>query len=562
MLERHNDIIFIIFIYIILLYILFMIERQTKKTTFILWPDPDCLMAAALIVKQLELRRERYEIIPSGKNTILACLLDISKTTAQGGMAEIHIFVPFVKTAETGQIRATVIQILGKQGKVFWYSQQEAHGISDICKNLNDVQFFPGAIHTDASVIPIFSQPKKYQSAGTTYRDVLQYKITRAFLGSEDRNFDTSQLKEILEDISLPKKEFADKYSHSVKNFIKNYPAIEGKSKPIIRLKREVYRLARAADINVLLLGATGTGKEAAAFYLHDLSDRRDKPYGALNCAILREEFLHSTLFGHKKGSFTGAVADRTGMVKSLEGGTIFLDELPDMPLSIQTMLLRFLEDGSYIPLGGTQEDEQYANLRIIAAAQPELIKEKKANKEFRNDLYFRIAEKVILVPQLKEITEDIMNLVIHFVYKMSKTNPKGRYETIEFFEKNLNLLNDYSWPGNARELAGYVKRRLLLGHSEEESIIQDISSGKPFLAPDTDASQTEKATQRGTTVSLGFSGGINRNSTIDTHKEMTTKYIRHVYEQLRSQGVSKREICNKLGIANQITLNRYLGNI
>jgi transcriptional regulator with PAS, ATPase and Fis domain len=530
-----------------------------RKIIFILWPEPDCLMSAAVTVKQHGLSKQEYEIAPTGKNTILARLLELSEQYKQASFNEAHIFVPFVKRQEIKKIRAAIKKITEQNSKIYWHTYQKTDDISAICKNLKGVEFCPSSIHVNADGGPLSGKTSKDKTKVVKLNDVLRYKITKAFLGTRDRSFDSSQIKEILEDLSL-EKELVAKYNQPVRNFAKNYPAIEGKSKPIINLKKEVHRLAQASDINVLLFGETGTGKEAAAFFLHDLSERRYKPYGALNCANFREELLHSTLFGHKKGSFTGATADKLGLVKSLAGGTIFLDELPDMPISVQAMLLRFLEDGSYIPLGGTQDDEQHADIRVIASAQPELLENKIENNAFRKDLYFRLAEKEIQLPPLREITEDILNLVVHLVYKMDKKNPIKRYETVDFFSSNLTLFTSYSWPGNVRELAGYVKRRLRLGSSEEESIIEDVKGRKSLFGQSPDSTIVQEP-QPSVYDAPVFFGDINKDSALDTHKEILEKYIKHVYDQLHSQGVSKREICNKLGIANQVTLNRYLNN-
>jgi len=191
-----------------------------------------------------------------------------------------------------------------------------------------------------------------------------------------------------LEDLRLILRNLREKLTLKAKLKQKSIPELIGQSPAIERLK-EIVRKIAPYDVNVLILGESGSGKEVVARAIHNLSNRKDRPFVAINCAALPAELLESELFGYKKGAFTGAVKDKKGLIEKANGGTLFLDEIGDMPLSLQAKLLRFLETKKFIPLGATQEKE--VDVRIIAATNRNLKEEiKKGN--FREDLFYRIA--------------------------------------------------------------------------------------------------------------------------------------------------------------------------
>jgi sigma-54-dependent transcriptional regulator len=229
-----------------------------------------------------------------------------------------------------------------------------------------------------------------------------------------------------------------------------------GSSAPI-RAALELVQRAARTRVAVLLLGETGTGKEVFARTIHRESDRADRPFVAQNCAALPEALLESELFGHRKGAFTGAVADKKGLVQEAEGGTLFLDEIGDMPLALQAKLLRLLEEGSVRRVGASRPET--VNIRIIAATNAEL-GERIAAGHFRKDLYYRLSVFPIGLPPLRERPSDIPLLVDHFLVHMAETH--GR--TIPALTAEaLEALTRWHWPGNVRELRNVVERALLL---------------------------------------------------------------------------------------------------
>jgi len=212
----------------------------------------------------------------------------------------------------------------------------------------------------------------------------------------------------------------------------------------------------------VMIYGESGTGKELIARSIHHSSRRRDKAFVAVNCSAIPEQLFESEMFGHKKGSFTSAYADKTGLFKEAEGGTLFLDEIGDLPLSGQAKLLRVLQDGIYKPVGSTQQLK--SDVRIIAATNKTLRKEVAAGN-FREDLLYRINVVEIELPPLRQRRDDIRELAGFFIkYYSERHNRQITGGSTDFFEK----LRNYDWPGNIRQLENCIERAVILKRSGE----------------------------------------------------------------------------------------------
>jgi transcriptional regulator with PAS, ATPase and Fis domain len=231
-------------------------------------------------------------------------------------------------------------------------------------------------------------------------------------------------------------------------------------------MQRVVQLLQKVAptDATVLIRGASGTGKEVVARALHYNSLRRDRPLVTVNYAALQETLLESELFGHEKGSFTGAVQAKAGLVEVAEGGTLFIDEIGEMAPALQAKLLRVLEDGHYRRVGGTRENR--ADVRVVAATNRQLEEMIKAG-EFREDLYYRLNVITIQLPLLKERRQEIPELVEHFLTTRALGPTRYRIEP-----DALDALVRYDWPGNVRELANVIERAQIL--SEDHVITLD----------------------------------------------------------------------------------------
>jgi DNA-binding NtrC family response regulator len=230
-------------------------------------------------------------------------------------------------------------------------------------------------------------------------------------------------------------------------------------SSPAMRRVVQLIEKAAPADTTVLIRGASGTGKELVARALHFNSPRRDRPLVTVNCAALQEGLLESELFGHEKGAFTGAVQPKRGLIEVAEGGTLFIDEVAEMPPGMQAKLLRVLEDGHYRRVGGVEEAN--ASVRVIAATNKPLEEEQKTGR-FREDLFYRLNVITIHLPALRERRDDIPELIDHFL----RTRQVGAAPS-RVSPEALDALLRYDWPGNVRELANVLERAQILAEDQ-----------------------------------------------------------------------------------------------
>ncbi len=248
------------------------------------------------------------------------------------------------------------------------------------------------------------------------------------------------------------------------------FPDIVGRSPAM----EKVYRLmesACASPITVLIEGETGTGKELIARALHARSDRREHPFVAVNCGALPETLLESELFGHRRGSFTGAVADKRGLFSVANGGTIFLDEIGDTVPALQVKLLRALQEGEFLPVGGTAPER--VDVRVVCATNRNLMEEVRANR-FREDLYYRLSAFPVTLPPLRQRSEDIPLLVAHF---LGRLGDKWKKQLRGTSEAALAMLSRYHWPGNVRELENEMARALTLAADGDALELHHLSA-------------------------------------------------------------------------------------
>ncbi len=248
----------------------------------------------------------------------------------------------------------------------------------------------------------------------------------------------------------------------------------------------EIVRQAANTKTTILIFGESGTGKQLLSRAIHNISDRKDRPFVQVNCTTLSEQLLESDLFGHEKGAFTGAIRQKKGRFELADQGTLFLDEIGDLSPAIQARLLHVLEYGEFQRVGSV--DTLKANVRVIAATHRDLKKEVKEGR-FREDLYFRLNVMVIQLPPLRSRVQDIPTLVEHFIQKHCLIMNKN-IKTISL--KVLERLKQYSWPGNIRELENAIERAVVLATGKElemdhfQSLFEktseeEIQIGKPL---------------------------------------------------------------------------------
>jgi transcriptional regulator with GAF, ATPase, and Fis domain len=237
-------------------------------------------------------------------------------------------------------------------------------------------------------------------------------------------------------------------------------PRIIGEDGKLRQVSQQLHRAA-ATDATVLLEGESGTGKELFARALHALSPRADGPFVAINCAAIPETLLETELFGHEKGAFTGAAQRKPGRFEIAHRGTLFLDEIGDLPLPLQAKILRVLEEKQFERVGGTQS--LHVDVRIVAATNRHL-KQRVSERQFREDLYFRLSVFPIVIPPLRERGDDVLILARHFVDKFCRDLNKS---VLAIAPAAIDELRSYPWPGNVRELQNCIERAVILADSD-----------------------------------------------------------------------------------------------
>jgi DNA-binding NtrC family response regulator len=327
-------------------------------------------------------------------------------------------------------------------------------------------------------------------------------------------------------------------------------PGIIGSS----RAMTEVYRLTRQvarSRASVLLLGETGTGKELIAHAIHELSQRRNRPFVRVNCGALSESLLESELFGHVRGAFTGAIDNRTGRFEAAHTGTIFLDEINSTTPHLQVKLLRALQEREFERVGDTQTIR--VDTRVIAASNRDLLAEAAAGR-FREDLYYRLNVVPIHLPPLRDRREDIPELVAHFLDLYNEQN--DRY-VAHIEPRALQALQEYTWPGNVRELQNYVERAVVMATGDElthdllPAVVTTGRQPRAIGAPLDFASLTEELVHRG----LGDAG----SEAADVHSRIVDRVEREVIAQVLQECAGVQiKAASRLGI-NRNTLHKKL---
>ncbi len=295
-----------------------------------------------------------------------------------------------------------------------------------------------------------------------------------------------------------------------------NFEEIVGES-PVLKRALAQVELAAPAGTTVLLLGETGTGKELFARAIHNLSPRRDRTFVKINCAAIPSGLLESELFGHEKGAFTGAIAQKVGRFELADRGTLFLDEVGDLPLELQPKLLRVLQEQEFERLGGTRTTR--VDVRVVAATNSDLSK-LVAERAFRSDLYYRLNVFPIQIPALRERPEDIPLLVRYFVQRFSRSLNKE----VEYIPADaMDALSNYSWPGNIRELENLLERAVIL------------SPGKELRVPLSELKSATLAAAAGADSSFSFTSSTSSTSltsSISTLEEAERQHILRALKQ------------------------------
>ena len=310
------------------------------------------------------------------------------------------------------------------------------------------------------SKIPIISE--KHLKKRLNYLCVMAEMLGKVGLEGLQRNVAQEALKRTLFDLEKLRKKLEEEkeYLQEEINLTSNFGEILGKSK---KLKKELKKVEQVAntDSTVLILGETGTGKELFARAIHQLSNRKQRSLVKVNCAALPTSLIESELFGHEKGTFTGATSLKIGKFELADGGTIFLDEIGDLPLDLQTKLLRVLQENEIDRLGGKKAIK--IDVRVIAATNRDLDQLRREGK-FRDDLFFRLNIFPIDCPTLRDRKDDISMLAKHFLEKFNKKIGKS---ICQISTNSMKILQEHDWPGNIRELENVIERAVILGQGK-----------------------------------------------------------------------------------------------
>ncbi len=328
----------------------------------------------------------------------------------------------------------------------------------------------------------------------------------------------------------------------------------------IQNLDRIVHRIA-AGTISVLITGETGVGKEVLSERIHKLSRRADKPILRLNCAALSETLLESELFGHEKGAFTGAVATKAGLLETADGGTVFLDEIGELPLPTQVKLLRVLEERQVMRVGALKS--RYIDVRFVAATNRDLEVEI-TRGTFRQDLYFRLNGITLVIPPLRERTSEIPDLVAGFIKQAAERNSVEPSPGLS--RAAMQLMMEYSWPGNIRELRNVIERAQLLSNGAQidvehlpvekmrPSALAPARAARPSRPPPTAHAQTTAMPVVAMLPpTIPPSAGLVAEAPLETIKDERARYI----EALARAGGNQTDAAKLLGVSRRTLINK-----
>lgn len=344
-----------------------------------------------------------------------------------------------------------------------------------------------------------------------------------------------------LESMVMRAQEYHALKSRTPDPLVEKYPhflcsTIIGNSRQMVSLFEMIEKVAESSA-TVLIQGESGTGKELAARAIHQLSGRSNRNFVPINCAAIPEDLLESELFGHVKGSFTGAYANRVGRFEIADKGTLFLDEIGDMKANLQVKLLRVLQTKEFEPVGSTRS--QKVDVRIIAATNKNL-DEQVASRDFREDLYYRLSVIPITIPPLRERSEDIPLLINHF---LAQFNRDKRRLVKGFTRDSLEILCDYGWPGNVRELENLVERMVTI---KEGGFIAPDDLPEKYLVS-SKAAPVSMAVSSHTTANTAFEDlppeGMCLNSAVDAFEN------RLILQALTRTGGNKKEAATLLNL-------------
>ena len=373
-------------------------------------------------------------------------------------------------------IRRVLEAVLAKEGHTVLTAENGRKGLDVISKDNSIDVMITDLIMPDINGVELLAAAREFNTSMSvlmiTAHGTIKSAVDAMRLGALDyitKPFDLDEIKLVVKN-ALERKDLIDE-NHSLRSQLKStysFDSIIGSSPAM----QEVYKIidrVKDSRASVLIRGESGTGKEAVAKALHYNSIRADKPFVPVACVALSEQLLQSELFGHEKGSFTGAVGQKKGRFEMAHHGTLFLDEIGDIPHAVQMMLLRALQEREFERVGGGETIK--VDIRLVTATNQSLEKLVEEGK-FREDLFYRLQVITINMPPLRERTDDIPSLIEHFIEMYSADNCKK----IEYASpETLEIMMKYNWPGNVRELENTTERAIVLADPDAKFITPDL---------------------------------------------------------------------------------------
>lgn len=395
-------------------------------------------------------------------------------------------------------------------GAVFSYPYITDQVTSKEVKEIEDKMIECGATESDA----------KMACENLKRLEVKEYDYLKELIGLV-----AAEVSSVTTEVSKREERIADLNAEIGNKY--RYHQMIGKSAPMQKIYHLLSKVSNS-EATILIQGENGTGKEMVAKAIHYNSQRKDSVFMAVNCSAFNDNLLDSELFGHVKGSFTGAIKDKKGVFEVSNGGTLFLDEIGDMTLSMQVKLLRVLQEGTFLPVGATTSKK--VNVRVVAATNKPL-KEMIAKGEFREDLYYRINVINVALPALRERFDDIPVLMDHFLE--TRCAEMG-HPLKTWSKKTLEKFMDYKWPGNVRELQNEVERLVVLS-GEDKMITPDLLSTRITDAVDGPSN-------------VGNLKGINTKGSMKVAVEELEAFM--IKEGLKRCNYNKSRLAKELGVS------------
>ena len=428
------------------------------KRCIITFLDRDGLVAAALLLRQMKDAQVRISSAARIGSTL--------QQLADGSLDEIHICgLGMYCTLE--EVLAPLRRLKRKKTRVTWYSGGDyLDQFAPSLKRYARLAFDHSDRYVSEVIFDHLKQPDEHSERllqlfeddgeGERRADILE-RIADASILAYFKFRDYDAVPNAIRKLAFPEtvtdqdRVFARRFEYA------EHCYLVGKTPAMRSLMNTIKKVGADRDSGVLILGETGTGKEVIARLLHESSPRHDQPFLAVNCANFSEQLLESRLFGHEKGAFTGAVAQRHGDFEMADGGTLFLDEIGDMQLELQAKLLRVLQSGRFRRIGGSEELS--VDVRVVSATNHDLLEEVEKGT-FRADLYYRINTIILHAPPLRNIPDDIPRIAQDIIYRYC--HARG-IESWRLTAKQAKGLKAHSWPGNVRELQNVIERAIVL---------------------------------------------------------------------------------------------------